>query len=61
MLHAYSKSFPPARRSAAATAERTGLIAPHGGKLVNLMLPEGAQPRCHATRASHFSATAVTP
>jgi hypothetical protein len=28
--------------SAAATTERTGLIAPHGGKLVNLMLPEGA-------------------
>ncbi len=27
--------------SAAATTERTGLIAPHGDKLVNLMLPEG--------------------
>ncbi|KAL4433897.1 hypothetical protein ABPG75_000338 [Micractinium tetrahymenae] len=26
---------------AAATTERTGLIAPHGDKLVNLMLPEG--------------------
>jgi sulfate adenylyltransferase len=36
----------PARRSAvavsaAAATERAGLIAPHGGKLVNLMLPEG--------------------
>lgn len=26
--------------SAVAAAERTGLIAPHGGKLVDLMLPE---------------------
>lgn len=30
--------------SAAAATERAGLIAPHGGKLVNLMLPEGALP-----------------
>ena len=27
-------------RSAAATAERTGLITPHGGKLVSLFVPE---------------------
>jgi sulfate adenylyltransferase len=28
-------------RSAVAAPERTGLIAPHGGKLIDLMLPEG--------------------
>lgn len=44
-------------RSAAATAERAGLIAPHGGKLVNLMVPEDqkAAVKASATKTMDLS------